>query len=264
MGGAKRSTWIGGTVFVALVIVAAAYLLAISPMLTQASESRAEAESTRQQNEILQMKVAKLAADFGKLDSYKGELASMRVQIPTTAELSSLLRQIDAVAVAHGVTVTAISPGTPEAVAEPPAPVATDAPTDAGASAADAGDDAPDSEQAPEVVQAVSSLLSGFVALPVSITALGTYEDVLSFIGDLQEATPRLFLVSGLTGAAQKRSDEGGGRPATEVGDLEVTISGYAFTLLDPYAAPADVVDPAPALPGVVVGKNPLIPLGGE
>lgn len=264
MGGAKKSTWIGGTVFVALVIVAAAYLLAISPMLTQASESRAEAESTRQQNEILQMKVAKLAADFEKLDVYKGELASLRVQIPSTAELSNLLRQIDAVAVSHGVTVTAISPGTPEAVAEPPASVATDTPADTGAPASDPGNETAGTEQTSEVVQAVSSLLSGFVALPVSITAVGTYDNVLSFIGDLQGATPRLFLVSGLTGAGQKQSDEGSGRPATEVGDLEVTISGYAFTLLDPYVAPSEVVDPAPALPGVVVGKNPLIPFGGE
>ncbi|MFI2752058.1 type 4a pilus biogenesis protein PilO [Cellulomonas sp. P22] len=259
MGGAKKSTWIGGTVFLALVIVAAAYLLAISPLLTRASESRAETESTRQQNEILQMKVTKLASDFAKLDVYKDELATLRVQIPTTAELSSLLRQFDVVAVSHGVTLTAISPGEPQAVAEPAAPAATAAPTDAATSGTE--ESATTSETTPSVA---SVLPAGFVTLPVSMTAVGTYDNVLSFIGDLQNATPRLFLVSGLTGTAQKESDAGSGRPATAVGDLEVTITGFAFTLLDPFAVPADVVDPAPALPGAVAGKNPLVPVGGE
>lgn len=259
MGGAKKSTWIGGTVFLALVIVAAAYLLAISPMLTKASESRAETESTRQQNEILQMRVTQLAADFAKLDVYKEELSTLRVQIPTTAELSSLLRQLDVVAMSHEVTLTAISPGVPQAVAEPAAPAATPAPTESATS------DTEGSAEASEAAPSVASVLpAGFVALPVSITAVGTYDNVLAFIGDLQNVTPRLFLVSGLTGTAQKDSDEGSGRPATAVGDLEVAITGFAFTLLDPYAVPAEVVDPAPALPGAVAGKNPLIPVGGE
>ena len=110
MGGAKRSTWIGGTVFAALIIMAATYFLAVSPTLATASDTRAEVASTQQSNDLLQLKIKKLAADFAKLPAYKADLAAVRVQIPVGADLSGYLRQLDAIAVAHSVPLTAVGP----------------------------------------------------------------------------------------------------------------------------------------------------------
>src|SRR5665647_67138 len=116
MGGAKRSTWVGGAVFVALIMLVATYFLAVSPALATASETRAEVEATNQSNVALQSKIDQLAADFAKIGDYKAELAAIRVQIPTTADLSGYLRQLDSIAVAHSVTLTAVNPAVAQTV----------------------------------------------------------------------------------------------------------------------------------------------------
>ncbi|PVU81097.1 hypothetical protein DDP54_17205 [Cellulomonas sp. WB94] len=268
MGGAKRSTWIGGTVFVALVIMVATYFLAVSPTLATASETRAEVESTQQSNELLQRKITQLAADFAKLPEYKADLAAVRVQIPVGADLSGYLRQLDAIAVAHSVTLTSVNPSVAEMVvpvvsAAAAAAVPTPAPT-AEATAADAtGTDATSATAAAPVANAGPT---GFAAIPFTMTVVGTYDNGLAFLSDLQNATPRLFLVTGLTGTSQAQIVAGGGRPATAIGDIELAVTGFTYVLTDPTAiqAPADPAAAVPALPGAVAGKNPLIPLGGK
>ncbi|MCR6647360.1 MAG: hypothetical protein NVV70_04160 [Cellulomonas sp.] len=74
---AKRA-WIGGTAFAAAVLAAGSWFFAVSPNLTAASERRAEAEDTRAFNDVLNLKLAKLKSDFGKLDTYKADLAAPR------------------------------------------------------------------------------------------------------------------------------------------------------------------------------------------
>jgi len=88
MSGAKKSTWVGGTVFVALVIAAAAWFFAINPVMASASEIRAQAESTRQENDLAELRVAKLKADFELLPQHKADLATIQQQIPTDARLT--------------------------------------------------------------------------------------------------------------------------------------------------------------------------------
>ena len=266
MGGAKRSTWIGGTVFVALIIMVATYFLAVAPALATATDTRAEVASTQQSNDLLQLKTTKLAAEFAKLPEYKANLAAVRVQIPTNADLSGYLRQLDAIAVAHSVTLTAVGPSVAQrvvpavpAAAAAPAPVA--APT-AEASAAPAADAAATSAAAP----AANAGPVGFAAIPFTMTVVGTYDNALAFLSDLQNATPRLFLVTALTGTSQPKADASGGRPATAIGDLELVVTGFTYALTDPSAVPAatDPAAKAPVLPGAVPGKNPLVPLGGK
>ncbi len=257
MGGAKKSTWIGGTVFIGLVIAAAAWFFAISPTMAAASEIRAEAENTRQQNELLELRVTQLKADFERLPEFKAELASIQQQIPTDAMLSEYLRQLDAIAVAHSVTLTAVTPSIPQsvvlAVPAVTAPVAE--PTEPGEESAEVA--------AEPVAPAGANGPTGFTAIPLSVTALGTYDNTIAFLHDLQNSTQRLFLVTGFVGTAQSQQDASSGRPATAVGDQELVITGYTYALPDALAVPA-VADPAavpPALPGAVPGKNPLVPV---
>jgi Tfp pilus assembly protein PilO len=272
MGGAKRSTWIGGTVFAALVIMAATYFLAVSPMLATASDTRAEVVATQQSNDALQRKITKLAADFAKLPEYKADLAAVRVQIPVGADLSGYLRQLDAIAVAHSVTLTTLGPSVAQKVvpavsaAAPAAAVPTPAPT-AESSAADATATGADSAgTGAAAAPAANAAPVGFAAIPFTMTVVGTYDNGLAFLSDLQNATPRLFLVTALTETSQSKTDAGGGRPATALGDIELTDTGFTYALTDPYAVPAAAAPAAaaPALPGAVAGKNPLVPLGGK
>lgn len=264
MSGAKRSTWIGGTVFVALVIMAAAWFFAVSPMMSAAAEVRSEAEQTREMNEILDLKVEQLKADFAKLPEYEAELAGIQLQIPTGAMLADYLRQLDQIAVAHSVALTTVTPSIPQAVVLA-TPVVT-APEPTPAEGTEGTEGAADSgEVAAPPAPVVNTGPAGFTAIPFSLTVIGTYDNTLAFLNSLQTGTQRLFLVTGFTGTAQKQADAGGGKPATAVGDQELVITGYTYVLPDALAVP-ETTDPAAAPvapPAAVPGKNPLLPVPG-
>lgn len=268
MAGAKKSTWIGGTVFVGVVIAAAAWFLAVSPTMSAASELRDQAEQTREQNALTEMKVAKLKADFEKLPEYKAQLAVLQQQVPTSAMLSDYLRQLDQVAAAHSVTITTITPSTPQAVSVA-APVVV-APAPAETPAAE-GESSSTDGTAPVVDPAAvpttqGGVPAGFTSIPIALTVVGTYENTNAFLYDLQNVTTRLFLVSALAGTSQDEAEASAGKPATAVGDQELVITGFTYVLPDALGVPAPV-DPnaaPPALPGAVPGKNPLVPIAGR
>ena len=258
MGAAKKSTWIGGTVFVGLVVVVAAYFLAISPNLATASQTRTEVQSTQQSNDLLQLKLVKLKADFAKLPDYKSQLDALRGQIPTTAHMADYLRDVSTIAAAHSVTITALTPSVAQSVV-PAAAAAVPAP------AATTTSNSPDAVTTPTVAgPAVASAgFGGLIAIPITFTIIGTYDNAVAFLSDVQNATPRLLLVSGLTGTAQKDAPASAGRPATVVGDIELAVTGFTYVLPDVTAVPAPAATP-PALPGAVAGKNPLVPAAGK
>lgn len=269
MGGAKKSTWIGGTVFVGVVLAAAAWFLLISPTFAAAAEVRAAAEDTRAQNEILSLQVVKLKADFEKLPEYRAELEQLRVQVPTDARLADWMRQLDQIATAHGVVVTALTPSAPQAVvpAEAAAPPATDGTaTDGTATDGAATDGTATADGTGVPAPVVSTVPDGMVAIPISVTVLGPYDGTVAFLHDLQRTMPQLFLVSGFTGTAQDEAAASGGKPATHVGDQELIVTGYTYVLPDLFATPApvDPAAPAPTLPGAIPGKNPVVPIPGR
>ncbi|KQY25104.1 hypothetical protein ASD16_06595 [Cellulomonas sp. Root485] len=271
MAGAKKSTWVGGTVFIGLVIAAATWFLAISPTMSAAAELRDQAAQTTAQNDMLEVQVAKLKADFEKLPEYQAQLAALQQQIPTSAMLSDYLRQIDQIATAHAVTVTTIAPSSPltvvvaapVAVAATPEPEATASPE--ATEGADAAEGAAEGTEAAPAPAPVSGAPVGFTSIPFAITVVGSYDNTNAFLYDLQNVT-RLFLVSGFTGTAQEEAAATGGKPATVVGDQELVINGFTYVLPDAFGIPAPV-DPnaaPPALPGAVPGKNPLVPITGR
>ncbi|MEZ0449651.1 hypothetical protein [Cellulomonas sp. ICMP 17802] len=246
--------------------MAAAWFLAISPTLSAAADLRSQAEQTRQQNDLLAMKVTKLKADFAKLPEYQASLAAIRTQIPVDGDLANYLRQLDQIAVAHSVTLTAVTPSAGQSMelatpVEQPAPAPASAEgTEAAASAAESGDGSTAAE-AP-----ASGVPAGMTDIPFSITVLGSYDNTLAFLYDLQHTTPRLFLVSGFASTAQQQADATAGKPSTAVGDQEMVIGGFVYAIPDAAAVPAPV-DPAaapPAVPGPVPGKNPLVPITGR
>jgi Tfp pilus assembly protein PilO len=240
------------------VILVAAWFLAINPMLSAAADLRNQTSQVQQRNQVLQTQLTKLKADFAKLPQYKDQLTALRAQIPTDAELSAYLLQIDAIATARSVTVTALAPGAPEAfvgaapaaaAATAPSPTATPAP--AGASGTQAG--------------AAGAVPAGFYDIPISMTVVGSYDASQAFLSDLQNATPRLFLVTSVAGTSQKQASAGGGKPATALGDEQLVVTGMTYVLTSTYPAPAAApsATPAPVQPAVP-GKNPLKPVAGK
>ena len=269
MAGVKRSTWIGATAFGAVVIAAVTWFVAVSPVEAHAGELRTQTDATIAKNQQLQRTVDQLKADFAKLPEYQKQLADLQVKIPTTAQLSGYLRQIDQIAVAHQVTIVNVAPGTAQAFvsakaapASQPAPAAT---SDANPTIAPTAEPSSPASKPPAV--AGSEVPAGLVDIPLALDVVGTYDNTLAFISDLQTGTPRLFLLTSLNATAQLTDQApSGGKPQLRVGDQELTLNGFLYVLPDSSAAPTpapSATNPAP-LPGAVPGKDPLVPVAGK
>lgn len=270
MTGAKKSTWIGGTIFVSLVIIALAYFLAIGPTMAATQEVRDQTQATRDQNDLLRLQVTKLAADFKKLPEYKAELADLQLKVPSDADLANYLRSLEGIATAHAVTIVSVTPASPQVFAPAVAPAAVapapaadgSAPTDGATAAPDAAAGSTTSTPAPETPAGAAP--EGMVAIPFTLTVVGTYDNTQAFLFDLQNGTGRLFLVTGYTGTSQPDAPASGGKPSTTPGDQQLDISGLVYVLMDSTVTPVDPSTAPPALPGAVPGKNPLVPIVGR
>ncbi len=274
MGNSKKSTWIGGTAFIAVVLMAMAWFLLVSPVLSQADETKAQTEQTEQQNVVLRQKVDELKADFAHLEEYKAELAGLQKGIPTTVQLSSYLRQLNDVAAAYGVVVTQLTPSNPQAItlatpvgtnpADASGGVSTEAPasdpTPSPSPSAGAGDATAEPAQ-----PAAPAVPAGMSAVPVSVIVMGTYQNTLAFLDGLQK-TERLFLVGGMNAQAQEENAQQDGRPATELADLELTVDGFIWVLPDGTlgAAPVGEGEEEPPLPTPGSDRNPFYPIEGS
>ena len=245
----KAGSWIGGTVIIAVLASIAAWFLVLSPRLESIESIKSETVAVNDQNDILEIKIASLKVEFAKLDEYKAEIAALQVEIPTAAALADYTRQFAAIAEANAVVVTTWAPGAPFSFM--PA-VSADAPV-------------PDADAAtdPAAGAAPAAQIPGFVAMPFSLTVVGTYSNTQAFLSQLQTGTERLFLVTALSGNSQVQADAAGGRPATEPGDIELTVTGYTYVLEDSIAGPEAPIEPTP-LPVSGGGANPLVPVAGQ
>lgn len=254
MQASKARAWIAGTVFVAVVMLVAAWFLLVSPVLASASETSDLATAQDDQNALEQVRITGLKADFDKLDAHKAELAVLRQGIPAQLDHSQFQRDIATIAVAHNVTVVSLTTSSSLKVevklptAEAPAASETSETTTDGAAT-----ETPAAEPAP--------LVSDMYEVPISIELIGTYENVLNFVTELQTVNPRLVLITGLEGTALKAAEASGGAPATTDGDLSVVLTGQMYVLLDD-AAVATGEEPAPPteLPVPAPGTNPMLP----
>lgn len=250
----KAGGWIAATVVIGIMLALAAWFLAISPTLATAADTEAQAQSQVEQNLLTKRKNAQLKAQFENIDALQAELDGLRLQIPTGADMANYRRQLDAVAKSHSVTIVSVQSATPAVIEAPvAAPVVPEDP--AAATNAESSSEA-------DPVPAVKS--DPVYAIPLSLEAMGSYDNVLAFLQDLQVGTQRLFLVEQINADAPAPSEASGGRPAVVEGDLHVAINGSVYVLAAPptevpvadgAAAPAPPALPAPN------GRNPLLPL---
>lgn len=260
----KAGGWIAGTVFLSLLILAAAWLLGISPLLQTASETRDQAAAQLDQNVITKNKISKLKEQFANKDQLQADLVALREQIPTTGDLATYRRQLAEVAAARGVTIVSLSTGTANSIAPvaPAAAAADDATTEeSGAST----DDAQASDAQSQGTTTAASEGPAAYGVPVAINVLGTYDAVVAFLADLQGGVKRLMVVEQLSGTAPAPSDASAGKPAIAQGDLELVITGQIFVLPDPAKAAAGAesdpaAQPVPLPPAN--GRNPLVTNG--
>lgn len=259
-----RNNWIIGTAIVCIGLLLAGWFLIISPKLDEADASRSDTEAVRAQNDITAAKVAVLAKQFAELDASKAELAGLEVGIPTHENLSAYLTTVNDLAVLHQVTVVSMTPSLPIPVVQPevseeavPVPVPSeteDASSDEGEDAAEEPTDEPTTIEGsviPGAPTTVDPVITGFATVPFTLTLVGPYANTVAFISDLQTATARLVLVSGVNIVSQPDAAAREGRPATVAGDLETVVSGYTYVLVNPLSLAEELLaqvgaEPAP------------------
>ena len=270
---ARKATWVAGAAILGVVALGGTWFLGAAPVLTETSRLSDERETTQAQNEELDARLQRLATDSARLPELKAALADLQVGIPTTAQVDDFLRRVDELQSARGIPTVKVEVADPLSVvdnrgvlAPEPAPAdAATAPADGAtatpepepsAGAGTSTGDTSDGQASGDPVTAAVPGPDGFVAVPVTITLLGNFISSLGFLSDLQSADGRLFLVTDLKGLGQDEAEAVDGRPATAQGDIELTITGNLYVLVDPAGLSAPAQEGS--LPSLDPGKPAL------
>ncbi len=248
----------GLTIFVMVVLVAAGWFLVAQPQLAAASTANTNLSGVQAQIQSTQATIAQLQGEQKKVPELTKQLAALQESIPAEANSSSYIDGLNLLAATAGVTITAITVG--DAVQYSPA-VAPAAASAATPTASPSPTPAPSASTAPKAPVGwvpptnAGITASNFIAIPVSITAEGSWAADLAFIDGLQTGK-RLLLINGIATAPN----------ATDATVTTAKISGYIYVLLDPKVAalqaktatptPTPTVTPTPT-PTVSASPNP-------
>jgi Tfp pilus assembly protein PilO len=194
--------WVAGAVAVALALVAASWFLLISPQRSQAAELREQAVAQQASNDVIRLRTQQLKAQFASLPQRRAELAEIRQQLPATPMLSTLLRQLQAVADEAGVGVDSIAPERPQALASGAA---------AGAAAG-----------APAGASTDSSAVQ---SIATTMVVKGGYAELTLFLQKVQGSMRRAVLVENLTLVPAQTTG------STSDTQLTMTLTGKVFVL---------------------------------
>jgi Tfp pilus assembly protein PilO len=206
----RTRAWTFGAAVVAVLIIIAAWFLAISPQRSEAADLRDQAAAQQQANEQMRLKTKQLQAQFASLPERQAQLAEIRQQMPDNPSLPALIRDLSSNAKAADVTLVSVSPGDPV----PGLPTV-------GAAAADAS---------------TAQLLS----IPTQIEASGTYAQLTLFLQKLQTEMRRAYLIENVELGEVKNQE-------TSKGPLSMSLGGQIF-VLNPDAS-ADSTPTTPVAP---------------
>lgn len=199
----RNRTWIWLSALVSFVIFAVGWMVGIQPQLTKISTANQSRDVVVTQNAKDEVLLAQLKNDYQDIDSKRADLVRLRKSVPTQAEISSFVTELNSLANIHDVTVKSITVND----AKPYTP--------------NTGGTSP---QGSEVVTDPRITSSNFIVIPVQFSVAGNYTKVLQFVRSVQTGE-RLFLISnfGSTGSTK----------AEATGKVDSTVGGYMYVLLE-------------------------------
>lgn len=204
--------------FLLIVVIVAGWLVGIAPQLADASSANANGAAVLTQNAANEAILRKLKADYIGIDGLRKELLVLKVAVPSSAEISTFVTELNQLANTHRVTVRSITVN--DAKAYTPA-----APTPGGGTS---GASIPVTTN-PRITS------SNFIVIPVQFSVTGDYSKVLDFVHEVQVG-PRLFLISNLSsmGATDAKAVTSGGQSGPNpLQKVDATVGGYVYVLLD-------------------------------
>jgi Tfp pilus assembly protein PilO len=206
-------------------VFAASWFLLIAPKRSDAEALRQQKVSQDEANQRLQQQIVMLKAQNKDLPKQQARLAQIRVNIPQTPQLPSLIRNLSVSATKSGVELVSLAPAQPTVV--PGSAPAAQPAAEQGASTTGQPADAQPATAAP------------LLMIPISVTANGDYFEVEQFLNQL-ESLKRSFLVTGFT-----LDQEVDSANADALGHIKIVVSGRVF--MSPAQAAQAAVQPAPA-----------------
>jgi Tfp pilus assembly protein PilO len=189
----RTTRWTVGTAALCLLLLAASWFLLVGPRMSDAADLGDRKQTVEDQNQQLQIRIDELKAQATQLTTYRTQLASVLRQLPPDAGMPQLVRDLNALSTAAGVSLDTLTPGS-----------GTVLPASAVAASSGAG----------------GTKVTGVVQIPVTLVVHGDYYQAVAFLQKLQTQLPRAFLVNGVQVA---QSSSGGS------GAVQVNISGSVF-----------------------------------
>lgn len=188
-----------------VIVVVGGWFLGIQPQLSAANAASESRTSEAARNATSERLLVTLKKDFEGIGKLKDSNAMLRRSVPSSAQLSTFVTELDVLSGQNAVSVTTITVSDAKAYTPPvivaaavtgvaasptPSPSASAAPVVA----------APVAPEAPLLVTNPKITAANFIAIPIELKISGPYANVLDFVKGLQ-AGERLFLVTNLSTA---------------------------------------------------------------
>ena len=198
----KNRAVLWGSALVSVLIFAIGWMVGIQPQLNNISTAHQQRDVVVAQNAKDEILLAQLKADYQNIDAMRSDLIRLRTSVPTLAEISSFVTELNSLANIQEVTVKSITVND----AKPYTP--------------NTGGSSPESTA---VVTDPRITSNNFIVVPVQFAVTGNYSKVLQFVRSVQTGQ-RLFLISnfGSTGSTKSEAQ----------GKVESTVGGYMYVLL--------------------------------
>ena len=239
----NNRVWVIGGMLLTAVILLAGWFLGISPVLGQAAAADRERAAVVEKNRTELLKLESLKERSAGLEELQALVEGQRKMLPAKADIAALIGQLSAMQEANGVVLTdfAVSDGL---LFEPPTEEAADveqgatestdgdAPTDPDVGLANEAQE-PDVDSAPSIPNASLVTSENFVAIPVAVSAAGSFEQLLSFVQSVQSGE-RLFLVTELSVGEDEQNLT-----------FKADLTGYVYVLIDPTASEESATEAA-------------------
>ena len=240
----KLTRWIALTVVAAVAVLAAGWVLLVTPKRSEAADLRQQASTQSASNEQLRIQLSMLKAQAKELPKEQAKLAAVAAKLPDNPAQPELLRALAAAADGAGVALVSVSPAalTPVVAATPAAPSA-------------------DATAGPAVAAKVAAA-STLMAMPLTLVVAGDYFQVEQFVAAI-ENLPRAMRITNLAlaaGAAAGAAPATAGTPVSldDGKHLLTTITGTVFVAAGSIPTVVSAAPPAAAMPAVTAPKAPV------
>jgi Tfp pilus assembly protein PilO len=210
----KLKQWIAFALLGVLVVLAAGWLLVISPKRKDAADIDAQTAAQDTANASLQTSLKVLKEQARNEPAQEAKLAAVAAKIPDNPALPTLIRTLDRAGASTGVELVTLSPGVPVSVAVAAAPAVPVVPVAGAARTA-----------VTRVGPAAAASAGSLTSIPVALTITGSYFQAVEFVDELETLT-RAFKVSGLS-IAKAVTDSPTGKTSTD--QLGFTVTGTIY-----------------------------------